>query len=146
MIQKVLIANRGEIALRIVRACRELGIKTLAVYSEADVQSLHVQLADEAICIGGPKSSDSYLRADRIMSAAEIADVDAIADHIGLFADDARRIAPTVTAALRLPRDRERRQDQRRLVGGLDYLLAPFKLAFGLAEASVEKKRTGADA
>jgi acetyl-CoA carboxylase biotin carboxylase subunit len=80
MIQKILIANRGEIALRIVRACRELGIKTLAVYSEADVQSLHVQLADEAICIGGPKSVDSYLRADRIISAAEIADVDAIRD------------------------------------------------------------------
>ena len=78
MIQKVLVANRGEIALRIVRACRELGIKTLAVYSEADVQSLHVQLADEAICIGGNKSAESYLRADRIISAAEIADVDAI--------------------------------------------------------------------
>ena len=70
MIQKVLIANRGEIALRIVRACRELGIKTLAVYSEADVQSLHVQLADEAICIGGNKSSESYLRADRIILRA----------------------------------------------------------------------------
>ncbi|MEI6589018.1 MAG: acetyl-CoA carboxylase biotin carboxylase subunit [Verrucomicrobiota bacterium] len=90
MIQKVLIANRGEIALRIVRACRELGIKTLAVYSEADVQSLHVQLADEAICIGGPKSSDSYLRADRIMSAAEIADVDAIHPGYGFLSENAK--------------------------------------------------------
>ncbi|KAB2649630.1 MAG: acetyl-CoA carboxylase biotin carboxylase subunit [Verrucomicrobia bacterium] len=90
MIQKVLIANRGEIALRIVRACRELGIKTLAVYSEADVQSLHVQLADEAICIGGPKSSDSYLRADRIMSAAEIADVDAIHPGYGFLSANAK--------------------------------------------------------
>jgi len=90
MIQKVLIANRGEIALRIVRACRELGIKTLAVYSEADVQSLHVQLADEAICIGGPKSSDSYLRADRIISAAEIADVDAIHPGYGFLSENAK--------------------------------------------------------
>src|SRR5476651_71515 len=90
MIQKILIANRGEIALRIVRACRELGIKTLAVYSEADVQSLHVQLADEAICIGGPKSSDSYLRADRIISAAEIADVDAIHPGYGFLAENAK--------------------------------------------------------
>src|SRR5688500_5597721 len=87
MIQKVLIANRGEIALRIVRACRELGIKTLAVYSEADVQSLHVQLADEAICIGGNKSADSYLRADRIISAAEIADVDAIHPGYGFLSN-----------------------------------------------------------
>ena len=77
MIKKVLIANRGEIALRIVRACNELGIKTLAVYSEADVQSLHVQLADEAICIGPAVSGQSYLKADRIIAAAEIADVDA---------------------------------------------------------------------
>ena len=80
MIRKILIANRGEIALRIVRACRELGIQTLAVYSEADEQSLHVQLADEAICIGPAPSAESYLRADRILSAAEVADVDAIQD------------------------------------------------------------------
>ncbi|GAB5559189.1 MAG: acetyl-CoA carboxylase biotin carboxylase subunit [Synoicihabitans sp.] len=89
MIQKILIANRGEIALRIVRACRELDIKTLAVYSEADVQSLHVQLADEAICIGGPQSSDSYLKADRIIAAAEIADVDAIHPGFGFLSENA---------------------------------------------------------
>jgi acetyl-CoA carboxylase, biotin carboxylase subunit len=89
MIQKILIANRGEIALRIVRACRELGIKTLAVYSEADVQSLHVQLADEAICIGGPRSNESYLRADRIISAAEVADVDAIHPGYGFLSENA---------------------------------------------------------
>jgi len=76
MIKKILIANRGEIALRIVRACRELGIHTLAVYSEADEQSLHVQLADEAICIGPASGAESYLRADRILSAAEIGDID----------------------------------------------------------------------
>src|SRR5207244_13559996 len=69
MFEKVLIANRGEIALRIIRACKELGIRTLAVYSEADVDSLHVQLADESICIGAAPSSESYLKIDRIMSA-----------------------------------------------------------------------------
>jgi acetyl-CoA carboxylase biotin carboxylase subunit len=90
VIQKILIANRGEIALRIVRACRELGIKTLAVYSEADAQSLHVQLADEAICIGGPRGADSYLRADRIIAAAEIADVDAIHPGYGFLSENAK--------------------------------------------------------
>ncbi|MBT7743515.1 MAG: acetyl-CoA carboxylase biotin carboxylase subunit, partial [Opitutae bacterium] len=89
MISKVLIANRGEIALRIARACRELGIRTLAVYSEADEQSLHVQLADEAICIGPPASAESYLRGDRIMSAAEIADVDAIHPGYGFLSENA---------------------------------------------------------
>ena len=89
MIKKVLIANRGEIALRIVRACNELGIKTLAVYSEADEQSLHVQLADEAICIGPAVSNQSYLKGDRIIAAAEIANVDAIHPGYGFLAENA---------------------------------------------------------
>lgn len=90
MIKKVLIANRGEIALRIARACNELGIKTLAVYSEADLQSLHVQLADEAICIGPATSSQSYLKSDRIIAAAEIANVDAIHPGYGFLAENAK--------------------------------------------------------
>ena len=89
MISKILIANRGEIALRIVRACRELGIKTLAVYSEADEQSLHVQLADEAICIGPAQPGESYLKSDRIISAAEISDVDAIHPGYGFLSEKA---------------------------------------------------------
>src|SRR5438477_10186915 len=89
MFEKILIANRGEIALRIIRACTELGIRTLAVYSEADVDSLHVQLADEAICIGAPPSSESYLKIDRIMSAAEVGDVDGIHPGYGFLAENA---------------------------------------------------------
>lgn len=89
MFEKILIANRGEIALRVIRACKELGIRTLAVYSEADVDSLHVQLADEAICIGAPPSSESYLRIDRIMSAAEVGDVDAIHPGYGFLSENA---------------------------------------------------------
>jgi len=89
MFDKILIANRGEIALRIIRACKDLGIKTLAVYSTADVDSLHVQMADEAICIGKAPSQDSYLKIDRIMSAAEIGDVDAIHPGYGFLAENA---------------------------------------------------------
>ena len=89
MFDKILIANRGEIALRVVRACREMGIKTVAVYSQADEESLHVQLADQAICIGPPASSDSYLKIDRLISAAEIGDVDAIHPGYGFLAENA---------------------------------------------------------
>jgi acetyl-CoA carboxylase biotin carboxylase subunit len=89
MFEKVLVANRGEIAVRIIRACKEMNIRTVAVYSEADVNSMHVQLADEAICIGRAPASDSYLRIDRIISAAEIADVDAIHPGYGFLSENA---------------------------------------------------------
>ena len=78
MFNKILIANRGEIALRIIRTCRELGVKTVAVYSEADHDSLHVRFADEAVCIGPPPSRESYLNIPRIIAAAEITNADAI--------------------------------------------------------------------
>src|SRR6202795_2803223 len=89
MFEKILIANRGEIALRIIRACKELGVRTLAVYSEADVDSPLLQLAGEAICIGAPPSAESYLKIDRIMSAAEVGDVDAIHPGYGFLAENA---------------------------------------------------------
>src|SRR6202789_251878 len=89
MFNKVLIANRGEIALRVIRACKELGIRTLAVYSEADVDSLHVQLADEAICIGPAASPSSFPKIRRIISAAEVGDVDAIHPGYGFLSENA---------------------------------------------------------
>lgn len=88
MFEKILIANRGEIALRIIQACKELGIGTVAVYSQADKDSLHVKLADEAICIGAPPSINSYLHIPSIISAAEISDVDAIHPGYGFLAEN----------------------------------------------------------
>jgi len=89
MFRKILIANRGEIALRVICACKELGIKTVAVYSEADRNSLHVRFADEAICIGPPRSAESYLNVPAVISAAEIANVDAIHPGYGLLSENA---------------------------------------------------------
>ena len=90
MIRKLLIANRGEIAVRIIRACREMGIETVAVYSEADRESLHTQLADEAICIGPGPSSESYLNMERIMSATMVSGADAIHPGFGFLSENAR--------------------------------------------------------
>ena len=89
MFRKVLIANRGEIALRVICACKEMGIRTVAIYSEADRHSLHVRFADEAICIGPPRSAESYLNVPAVISAAEIADVDAIHPGYGLLSENA---------------------------------------------------------
>jgi len=85
MFHKVLIANRGEIAIRVIRACKELGIKTVAVYSTADAESLHVKLADESVCIGPPPSSQSYLNINAIISAAELTDAAAIHPGYGFL-------------------------------------------------------------
>ena len=88
MFQKVLIANRGEIALRVIRACRELGVKTVAVHSTADAESLHVQFADEAVCVGPPPSKDSYLNIRALMSAAEVTGCDAIHPGYGFLSEN----------------------------------------------------------
>ncbi len=90
MFKKILIANRGEIALRVIRTCREMGIKTVAVYSTADRDSLHVKFADEAVCIGKPQSSDSYLNIPHIMAAVEITNADAIHPGYGFLAENAK--------------------------------------------------------
>jgi acetyl-CoA carboxylase biotin carboxylase subunit len=90
MFKKILIANRGEIALRIIRTCREMGIKTVAVYSTADKDSLHVKFADEAVCIGGPKGQESYLNIPHIMAACEITNADAVHPGYGFLAENAK--------------------------------------------------------
>ena len=127
MFKKILIANRGEIALRIIRACKELGVQSVAIYSKPDIHSLHVQLADEAICIGPAPSNESYLKIDRIISAAEIADVDAIHPGYGFLAENAhfaevcascniKFIGPTPNA-IRLMGDKNSARDSARKAG-----------------------------
>ncbi len=90
MFKKILIANRGEIAMRVIRTCKEMGIKTVAVYSTADVESLHVRFADEAVCIGPPSSTDSYLKIANIIAAAEITNADAIHPGYGFLSENAK--------------------------------------------------------
>ena len=85
MFKKILIANRGEIALRVIRTCKEMGIRTVAVYSTADAESIHVKFADEAVCIGPAPSTDSYLKISNIIAAAEITNADAIHPGYGFF-------------------------------------------------------------
>ena len=90
MFSKILIANRGEIAVRIIRACREMGIRTVAVYSEADREALHTQLADEAVCIGKASSKDSYLNMERILSATIATKAEAIHPGFGFLSENSR--------------------------------------------------------
>ena len=90
MFKKILIANRGEIALRVIRTCKEMGIKTVAVYSKADEESLHVRFADEAVCIGPAPSNESYLKIANIIAAAEITNADAIHPGYGFLSENAK--------------------------------------------------------
>ncbi len=105
MFKKILIANRGEIALRVIRTCKEMGIKTVAVYSTADADSLHVRFADEAVCIGPPKSVDSYLAIPKIIAAAEITNADAIHPGYGFLSENAEfsRICAKIKSSSSVP-------------------------------------------
>ena len=89
MYNRILIANRGEIALRVIRACRDLQIESVVIFSEADRGSAYLDLADEAICVGPPRSGDSYLKIDRVISAAEVGNVDAIHPGYGFLSENA---------------------------------------------------------
>ena len=103
MINKILVANRGEIALRVICACKELGIRTVAVFSEADRHALHVRFADEAICIGPPKSADSYLNIPSVIAAAEVTNVDAIHPGYGFLSESAYFAEVCEASRIRFP-------------------------------------------
>jgi acetyl-CoA carboxylase biotin carboxylase subunit len=109
LFKKILIANRGEIALRIIRTCKELGIKTVAVYSEADRYSLHVRFADEAVCIGPGPSKESYLNIPRIIAAAEITNAEAIHPGYGFLAENAMFAEICESSADKIHRSNARR-------------------------------------
>ena len=89
MYKRILVANRGEIALRVIRACKELGIETIAIFSEGDRGAAYLDLADEAYCVGGVRSNESYLKIDRVISAAEVGNADAIHPGYGFLAENA---------------------------------------------------------
>jgi acetyl-CoA carboxylase, biotin carboxylase subunit len=149
MFRKILIANRGEIALRVICACKELGISTVAVYSEADRNSLHVRFADEAVCIGPPRSTQSYLNIPHVISAAEITDVDAIHPGYGFLSENAN-FAEVCEAShitfigpspdiLRMMGEKEQARRQMALLGvpilpGSDGILADAETALADAE------------
>jgi acetyl-CoA carboxylase biotin carboxylase subunit len=101
MFDKILIANRGEIALRILRACKELGVATVAVHSTADADAMHVRLADESVCIGPPPSKDSYLNVPALLAACEITGADAVHPGYGFLSENARPRRPRKNSASR---------------------------------------------
>ena len=124
MISKILIANRGEIALRVLRACKELGIATVAVHSTADADAMHVRLADESVCIGPPPSRESYLNIHQIVAACEITGADAVHPGYGFLSENAKFadildahgitfIGPPITSASWATRSRRRRPPSR---------------------------------
>jgi acetyl-CoA carboxylase biotin carboxylase subunit len=148
LFKKILIANRGEIALRIIRACRELGIKTVAVYSEADRYALHVRFADEAVCIGPPPSKDSYLNIPRLVAASEVTNADAIHPGYGFLAENASFaeicstsgitfIGPDANAITKMGDKALAKETMREagvpVVPGSDGVIAEFKQAKGVA-------------